>query len=312
MYPKMSSKVVVRKDVQAQVGRVGDGEVVAHLGGRHVLAAAVRGPPLAVVVQHLLGLGLKLRRQVRPFVGFLNRVRQRQAGHGVRGVGHQPVVLRRDAQAGEAVGERRAADQHRHRHAIGAEVAHRLHHHLRRLHQQARQPDDVRAVLPVGFYQVLRRHLDAQVDDLVAVVGQDDFDQVLADVVNVALDRCQHHAALEGAFDALHVRLQVVDGELHGLRRLQHLGHDELVGVELAAYLGHAVHQRAVDNLQRRPVLHGLVQIFRQPLLGAFDDGEGQPLVQRQAAALFVGGRRGLVAEVGRESRHRVVAAIPD
>ena len=40
------------------------------------------------------------------------------------------------------------------------------------------------------------RLLDAEVDDVVAVVGQDDVDQVLADVVHVALDRGQHDRAL--------------------------------------------------------------------------------------------------------------------
>ena len=40
------------------------------------------------------------------------------------------------------------------------------------------------------------RLLDAEVDDLVAVVGQDDVDQVLADVVHVALHGGQHDAAL--------------------------------------------------------------------------------------------------------------------
>ena len=40
------------------------------------------------------------------------------------------------------------------------------------------------------------RLLDAEVDHGVAVVGQDDVDEVLADVVDVALDRGQHDRAL--------------------------------------------------------------------------------------------------------------------
>ena len=42
----------------------------------------------------------------------------------------------------------------------------------------------------------LMPHLDAEVDDLVAVVGQDDVDQVLPDVVDVALDGGQHDGPL--------------------------------------------------------------------------------------------------------------------
>ena len=32
-----------------------------------------------------------------------------------------------------------------------------------------------------------------EIEDLVAIVGQDDIDQVLADVVDVALDGSEHH-----------------------------------------------------------------------------------------------------------------------
>ena len=40
------------------------------------------------------------------------------------------------------------------------------------------------------------RHLDAEVVHLVAVVGEDDVDEVLADVVDVALDGGEHDPAL--------------------------------------------------------------------------------------------------------------------
>ena len=41
-----------------------------------------------------------------------------------------------------------------------------------------------------------QRHLDAEIDHPIAVIGQDDVDQVLADVVHVALHRGQHDGAL--------------------------------------------------------------------------------------------------------------------
>ena len=44
--------------------------------------------------------------------------------------------------------------------------------------------------------------LDAEVVHLVAVVGEDDVDEVLADVVDVALDGGQHDAALAAASSA--------------------------------------------------------------------------------------------------------------
>ena len=61
------------------------------------------------------------------------------------------------------------------------------------------------------------RLLDAEVDDGVAVVGQDDVDEVLADVVDVALDRGQHDRALALLVGLLHVRLEVGDRGLHDL-----------------------------------------------------------------------------------------------
>src|SRR5205807_1547345 len=80
--------------------------------------------------------------------------------------------------------------------AGGPQVLGRHHHLLRGLDQQPREPDQVRAVLAVGLDEVLGRHLDAQVDDAEAVVAEDDLDQVLADVVHVALDGGEHDRPL--------------------------------------------------------------------------------------------------------------------
>ena len=57
-------------------------------------------------------------------------------------------------------------------------------------------PIDVGVVLLGRLEDRVDRLLDAEVDDGVAVVGQDDVDQVLADVVDVALDGGQHDRAL--------------------------------------------------------------------------------------------------------------------
>ena len=167
-------QAVIAQHVKAQVWRIGNREVMAHLRRRHVLAV-VRCRTAGVVAQHRLGFGLKLGGKMRPFVGFLYGVGQGKTGHRVGSVGHQPAVFRGDAQPGEAVGQGRAAYQHRNGHAVLTEVADGFDHHLRRLHQQPGQPDDVGVVLPTGFDEVLGRYLDAQVDNLVPVVGQDDF-----------------------------------------------------------------------------------------------------------------------------------------
>ena len=99
---------------------------------------------------------------------------------------------------GEAPAQCGATDQQIGFDTGGGKVAGGDHHLLRTLHQQAREADDVGPVLFANrLDQGLGRHLDTEVDDLEAVVGQDDVDQVLADVVDVALDRGQDHLALE-------------------------------------------------------------------------------------------------------------------
>ena len=62
--------------------------------------------------------------------------------------------------------------------------------------------DGIGLVLAERLDQLIGGHLDPEVDHVVAVVAEDDLDQILADVVDVALDRGQHDLAarLDSAF----------------------------------------------------------------------------------------------------------------
>ena len=91
-------------------------------------------------------------------------------------------------------------------------------------------------------------HLDAEVDHLVAVVGEDDVDQVLADVVDVALHRGQHDRPLAALVGLLHVGLEVGDGRLHRLGRLQHEGQLHLAGGEEVTHRLHPGQEEVVDD----------------------------------------------------------------
>ena len=135
--------------------------------------------------------------------------------------------------------------------------------------------------------QHVGRNFDAKVNHLVAVVAQNYLHQVLANVMDIAFHGGQDNLALNGRACLLHVWFKVRYRKLHGLSRLQNLGHDQFVGVELAANFGHAFHQRSVDDLKRGPPGEGFVQVFGQPLFGAFNDAESQALIQRQAFAFF-------------------------
>ena len=119
------------------------------------------------------------------------------------------------------------------------------------LHQEPAHPDGVGLVLLGGGDHLVDADLDAEVDDLVAVVGQDDVDQVLADVVHVALDGGQHHGALAALIGLLHEGLEEGDGRLHRLGRLQDEGKLHLAGGEALADDLHALEQHVVDDGQR-------------------------------------------------------------
>ena len=226
-----------------------------------------------------------------------------EAGHGVGAVGHRAAVGGRDALLGEAPRQRGAAHQDRHPDARRRQVLGGDHHLVRRFDQQAREADGVRTVLAHRRHQGLRRDLDAEVDHLEAVVREDDLHQVLADVVDVALDGRQHHLAAGAGGLGIHELLEVGDRRLHGLGALQHLGDDELVVVEEPADLGHAGHQGAVDHVERRRALGQLaVEVLAQPAAAAVHNIAGQPLVQGLLGAHHR--RPGGAAEVVRDPRH--------
>ena len=101
---------------------------------------------------------------------------------------------------------------------------------------------------------------DAQVDDLVVVAGEHHADDVLADVVHVALDRGEQDLALRlddlagrdhRGLLGFHERRQVGDGFLHHARGFDHLGQEHFARAEEIADHAHAVHQRAFDDEQR-------------------------------------------------------------
>ena len=156
------------------------------------------------------------------------------------------------------------------------------------------------------------RLLDAEVDDGVAVVGQDDVDEVLADVVHVALDGGEHDRALALLVGLLHVRLEPGDRGLHHLGRLQHEGQLHLALAEQLADDLHATEEVVVDDVERGAArVERLLEVGLEAVALAVDDPAGQPLPEGQRGELL---RRGSVArpqvdalEQVEEARQRVV-----
>ena len=93
-------------------------------------------------------------------------------------------LYRRMSQAGGG-----AADQQRLLHPQALHFAGNVAHLFQRGRNQPGQADDVDVLFPRGGENLVGRAHDAEVDDFVVVAAQHHADDVLADVVHVALHR---------------------------------------------------------------------------------------------------------------------------
>ncbi len=143
---------------------------------------------------------------------------------------------------------------------------------------------------------LLRRHHHAQVDDVVAVAAEHHADDVLADVVHVALHRGHEDLALGFrlvAFFRLDEGNQVGHGLLHHPCGLDHLGQEHLAGAEQVADHVHAGHQRAFDHLDGAAATRGdpgagFFGVVDDMGVDALDQRVFQALAHRQRAPGFI------------------------
>ncbi len=101
-------------------------------------------------------------------------------------------VVRVDLHRGMHAARGGAADQQRHGEALPLHLGGDMAHLVERRRDQAREPDDVGAFGFRDLEDLRGRHHDAEVDHLVIVALEHDADDVLADVVDVALDGGEH------------------------------------------------------------------------------------------------------------------------
>ena len=202
-------------------------------------------------------------------------------------------------------------------------------HLVERRGNEAGQPDDIRLFRNRGLQDLLRRHHHAEIDDRVVVALQDDADDVLADVVDVALDRGEHDLAGGGRMSApvlvlFHVGQEIGDRLLHHPRRLHHLRQEHAARAEQIADHVHAVHQRAFDHGERpRRLAPRFVDIdldevgdavhqrVRQPLLHRpFAPGQIGLFLLLAVAAMAFGERQQPLAGIGAAVEHDVLARL--
>ena len=145
--------------------------------------------------------------------------------------------------------------------------------------EQRAEADRRRVVLLGGLEDRADRDLLAEVDDRVAVVGEDRVDERLADVVHVAEHGREDDGALRVALDAVEVVLQPRDGALHDLGALQHERQDQLAGAELVADLLHRRQQHVVERRDRADLLDAAVDLVLDAVLLAAQDVQVQRLL---------------------------------
>ena len=159
--------------------------------------------------------------------------------------------------------------------------------------------------------QLGHRHLDPEVVDLVAVVGEDDVDEVLADVVDVALHGPEDDPAPAARLGPLHVRLEMGDGGLHRLGRAEHERQLHLAGAEQLADGAHPGEQHVVHDPEGGvPGREGLVELGLEAVAVAVDDALLEPALDRPVGAVLDRRVRcrALALEGLDERRERVVA----
>ena len=129
-------------------------------------------------------------------------------------------------------------------------------------------------VLPEGgFHDGFRRHVLAEVDDVVAVVLEQDLHDVLSDVVDVTLDGREDDAALRFLRAAGHGFLHDGEGCLGGF-----CGHEELREEDGALFKALADdvecrHEVLIDDVERIPTEESLAGGFRGGFRHAAFDG---------------------------------------
>ncbi len=95
--------------------------------------------------------------------------------------------------------------------------------------------------------------VDAEVDNFEPGTLHHHADQIFADVVNVALYSADNHLADAGRPGGDQQRLQNGHARLHGVRRQQHLRHEQNSIAEIDADYAHAFHKSFGQNLVGRP-----------------------------------------------------------
>jgi hypothetical protein len=181
-------------------------------------------------------------------------------GHGAAGVedvDYGLAVVWRDFDGGVTAARGCSADEQRQFETLALHLAGDVHHLVERWGDEAAEADHVDLVGFGALEDFFGGDHHAHVDDLVVVAGEDDADDVLADVVHVTFDGGEQDLSLglhylaggfESGFLGFHEGGEVGHGFLHDAGRFDDLGEEHFACSEEIADDAHAGHQRAFDD----------------------------------------------------------------
>ena len=204
------------------------------------------------------------------------------------------VIARRDLDRSVQAARGGAADEERQLQPLALHFLRYGAHFIEARRDQAGEANNVDFLTPCRVDDLGDRSHDAEIDHLVVVTLQHHADDVLADVVHVALDR--RHKDFSGlgllAVGVLvfHIGDENGDRLFHHPRALDHLGQEHLAGAEQVADGVHAVHQRPFDNVERAHRLKPrLFHIFVDEIADAVHQRMAEPRINILLAPTEVG-----------------------
>ena len=211
---------------------------------------------------------------------------------------HPVLVARVDLDRGVDLRRRRAADEEGKPESEPAHLRGDVHHLVERRGDEAGDPHEVARLVARDREDPLRGHHHPEVDHLEAVALQHDPDDVLADVVHVALRGREHDAARPAREPApappgrpaggrlrLEPRGEVRDRLLHYPGGLDDLGKEHPARSEPVADDVHPRHERSLDDVEGpggRPPR--LLRVGLDVVGDARDEGVLDPLLDRPGA----------------------------
>ena len=223
---------------------------------------------------------------------LLLREQGRRDTDGARGVGDidgAVFVLGIDLDGSVRFRGRRSANQQRDREALACHLFRDMHHLVERWRDQSRETDDIDLLGACGLEDLLGRHHDAKIDDLVVVALEHDSDDVLADIVYISLDGRHEDLALgldcAAGFLGLEIGFEPGDRFLHDACRLDDLRQKHLAVTEEVADDIHAIHERSLDDEDRATeLLERFCRIVLDVLGNALDERMLETLLDRPLA----------------------------